>query len=266
MVASAARAAADAYTRLPQPTGSCTAANQEHHAQCEHADALKDAQRAGFQMQDELGVVGVRPTGLRRAANPSRFPCLAVISRGNWRVRRRFAWRRPPARCGECPCREPCRSRTRRCSWRDRRMRSRARTIHMISSARRMVRGSSIMNVMHWRWMDSYSSSTILSSRAVRSAAIGIHAGEGIERIVHHLRDLPAQMLDLAVLVRGPLHGGEARGDVADLLALIADALEVGDGLDDGDDSPADRRPRAPRMARMRLHSSSIDTSMPLTL
>ena len=66
----------------------------------------------------------------------------------------------------------------------------------------------------------------------------GIHAREGIERIVHHLRDLPAEMLDLAVLVRRPLHGGEARGDVADLLALIADALEVGDGLDDGDDHP----------------------------
>ena len=67
---------------------------------------------------------------------------------------------------------------------------------------------------------------------------LGIHAGEGIERIMHHLRDLPAQMLDLAVLVRRPLHGGEPRGDVADFLALIADALEVGDGLDDGDDHP----------------------------
>ena len=28
----------------------------------------------------------------------------------------------------------------------------------------------------------------------------------------------------------------EPRGDVADLLALVADALQVGDGLDDGDD------------------------------
>ena len=55
---------------------------------------------------------------------------------------------------------------------------------------------------------------------------------------MHHLRDLPPEVLDLAVLVGGPLHGGEARGDVADFLALIADALEIGDGLDDGDDDP----------------------------
>ncbi len=70
----------------------------------------------------------------------------------------------------------------------------------------------------------------------MRSAASRIHARERIERIVHHLRDLPAQVLDLAILVRRPLHGREPRGDVADFLALVADALEVGDGLDDGDD------------------------------
>src|ERR1700730_4264968 len=36
-----------------------------------------------------------------------------------------------------------------------------------------------------------------------------VHAGEGIERIVHHLRDLPPQVLYFAVLIRGPLHGGQ---------------------------------------------------------
>ena len=101
-----------------------------------------------------------------------------------------------------------------------------------------MVRGSSIMKVMHWRWIDSYSSSTILSSCAVFSAACGVHARERIERVAHHLRHLPAQMLHFTVLVRRPLHGGEPRGDVADLLALIADSLQIGDGLDDGDDDP----------------------------
>src|SRR6516165_9731757 len=65
-----------------------------------------------------------------------------------------------------------------------------------------------------------------------------IHAGKGVERRVHHVRHHAPEMLDLAVLVRRTLHGGEARGDVADFLGLIADALEVGDGLDDGDDDP----------------------------
>jgi hypothetical protein len=55
---------------------------------------------------------------------------------------------------------------------------------------------------------------------------------------VHHLRDDATHVLDLAVLVLWPLHDGQARGDVADLLGLVADALEVGDGLDDGDDQP----------------------------
>src|ERR1700733_2843408 len=67
---------------------------------------------------------------------------------------------------------------------------------------------------------------------------LDVHAREGIERVMHHLRHHPAEMLDLAVLVRGAFHGGQTRGDVTDLLALIANALEVGDGLDDGDDYP----------------------------
>ena len=72
--------------------------------------------------------------------------------------------RRPRAACGGRPCHEPCRSRTRRCSWRDRRCapasaRPTSRPAHAGS-----LRGSSIMNVMHCRWIDSYSSSTMRSS------------------------------------------------------------------------------------------------------
>jgi len=76
---------------------------------------------------------------------------------------------------------------------------------------------------------------------------LDIHARERIESRVHHVRHHAAEMLDLAVLVRGALHGGEARSDVPDLLGLIADALEVGDGLDDRHDHsqvPRRRRPR----------------------
>src|SRR5882672_11080943 len=60
---------------------------------------------------------------------------------------------------------------------------------------------------------------------------LGIHTGKRVERVMHHLSDLTAQVFHFAVLVRGPLHGGEPRGDVADFLALIADALQIGDGL-----------------------------------
>ena len=45
-------------------------------------------------------------------------------------------------------------------------------------------------------------------------------------------------MLDLAILVRRTLHRREARGDISDLFALVADALEVRDGLDDCDNHP----------------------------
>src|SRR5579871_4163801 len=65
---------------------------------------------------------------------------------------------------------------------------------------------------------------------------VRVEARERIEGIVHHLLREPAQVLDLAVAVGRPLHGREARGDVADLLGFVADALEVGDRLDDRDD------------------------------
>src|SRR6188768_1018137 len=62
---------------------------------------------------------------------------------------------------------------------------------------------------------------------------LAVHSGEGVERLMHHLRDDAAEMLDLAILVGRALHAGEPRGDVADLLAFIADAFQVGDRLDD---------------------------------
>src|SRR5581483_3856459 len=45
----------------------------------------------------------------------------------------------------------------------------------------------------------------------------------------------------------GALHRREPGGDVADLLALVSDALEVGDGLDDGDDDAQVAGRRSPR-------------------
>src|SRR5205823_773649 len=63
-----------------------------------------------------------------------------------------------------------------------------------------------------------------------------VQAREGIERIVHHLRHHTAEMLDLPVLIGRAFHGREPGRDVADLLALVPDALEVGDGLDDRHD------------------------------
>src|SRR5882762_6670227 len=65
---------------------------------------------------------------------------------------------------------------------------------------------------------------------------VDVHARERIQRVVHHLRHHAPQMLDLAVLVGRALHGRKPRGDVADLLALIPDALQIGDGLDDRHD------------------------------
>src|SRR5207302_8959060 len=67
---------------------------------------------------------------------------------------------------------------------------------------------------------------------------LDVHARERIERVVHHLGDYAAEMLDLAVLVGRTLHRRESGCDIADLLALIANALEVRDRLDDRDDHP----------------------------
>ena len=45
-------------------------------------------------------------------------------------------------------------------------------------------------------------------------------------------------MLDLAILVRGTLHRRKTRSDVANLFTLVANSLEVGDGLNDCDNDP----------------------------
>ena len=55
---------------------------------------------------------------------------------------------------------------------------------------------------------------------------------------MHHLGNHAAEMLDLAILVGRPLHRRETRSDIADLLALIPDALEICNGLDDRHDHP----------------------------
>ena len=117
-------------------------------------------------------------------------------------------------------------------------MRSSARTIHMIS--KRAADGARVFH--HEGDALAVNGLVLLVHHLVflrgLQRRLGVHARECIERVVHHLRDLPPEVLDFAVLVRRPLHGGQARGDVADLLAFIADALEIGDGLDDGDDDP----------------------------
>ena len=68
--------------------------------------------------------------------------------------------------------------------------------------------------------------------------SLDVHAGERIECVVHHLRDDAAEMFDLAVLVRRALHRGEAGRDVADLLAFVTDALEIGGNLQAGRNQP----------------------------
>jgi len=63
-----------------------------------------------------------------------------------------------------------------------------------------------IMNVMHCRWIDSYSSSTRRPWRANPQGRLDIHAREGIQGVVHHVRHHPSEVLDLAVLVCRALH------------------------------------------------------------
>src|SRR5882762_519234 len=84
-----------------------------------------------------------------------------------------------------------------------------------------------------------------------------VHARERIERVVHHLRHHPPEMLDLTVFVGRALHGREPRGDVADLLALIPDALQIGDGLDDRHDHAQVPGGRGAR--RENLHAFLVD-------
>src|ERR1700687_396961 len=64
----------------------------------------------------------------------------------------------------------------------------------------------------------------------------GIQPGEGIERVMEQHLHRTAQMLDLAVAIGWPLDGRQARSDQTNLLAFIADALDIGNGLDGRDD------------------------------
>jgi hypothetical protein len=75
---------------------------------------------------------------------------------------------------------------------------------------------------------------------------VGIEPRERVQGIVHHFGDETAEVAYLPVIVRRLLHGGEARGDVADLLDLVADALEISDGLDDRDHHAQVRGGRLP--------------------
>ena len=65
---------------------------------------------------------------------------------------------------------------------------------------------------------------------------VGIEAREGIQGVVHHANHELAEIAQLPVAAAGQLARRQPRGDRGDLLALIADALQIGDGLEDGDD------------------------------
>src|SRR5688572_23747639 len=73
---------------------------------------------------------------------------------------------------------------------------------------------------------------------------VRLEAGKGMQCIVHHFGDQLAQVADLAVIVGRLFHGREACRDVADLLNLVTDALEVRDRLDDRDHHAQVRRSR----------------------
>ena len=74
------------------------------------------------------------------------------------------------------------------------------------------------------------------------SAACGVEPGERVERARHHVGHEFADVLEFAIAVRGAVRVRQPRRRMPELLGLVADALEVGDGLDDGDDQPQVRR------------------------
>ncbi len=71
-----------------------------------------------------------------------------------------------------------------------------------------------------------------------RDRRVRVETRERIERTVDHVRDEVADVLEFPVTVGRPVHARQARSNVAELLRLVADPLEVGDGLDDGHDQP----------------------------
>src|ERR1700683_4462255 len=63
-------------------------------------------------------------------------------------------------------------------------------------------------------------------------SGVGIEPRKGIERVVYQQLYRASQVLDLAVAVGRAFHGRQPRGNQADLLAFIADAFQIGNGLD----------------------------------
>ena len=64
-----------------------------------------------------------------------------------------------------------------------------------------------------------------------------IEAGEGIERLAQHVQRDAGHAADLdEARLQQPVAGVDQLGHARDLGGLVADALEVGDGLDHGHD------------------------------
>ena len=129
----------------------------------------------------------------------------------------------------------------------------------------RMVRGSSIMKVMHWRWMASYSSSSRRSRFTASSAARRIQPREDVQRIV---QIAPARRC------RGAARPGSrrrcrapGRAGATMLAILCASSPTRSRSVMVLMIASTRRRSEAAgaRVASMRLHSSSISTSMRLT-
>ncbi len=78
--------------------------------------------------------------------------------------------------------------------------------------------------------------------------------------------DVPSEIAQLAIVRRRALDAGEPRGQHTDLLGLVADALEIRDRLDDGDDEPevagrrrARREDAAALLVDADLHAVDLD-------
>src|SRR5690606_2465315 len=81
-----------------------------------------------------------------------------------------------------------------------------------------------------------------------RERRVRIATRERVERAAQHLLNVPREVAELAIVRRRTLDRREPRGQHADLLRLVADTLEIGDGLDHGDDqAQVARRRRARR-------------------
>ena len=143
-------------------------------------------------------------------------------------------------------------------------IRSSALATNRISRQRLIVRGSSIMNVMSWRRIERNSVSTTSSCRTTSCAACDVEARERVERLAQHREREPGDVPDLDARHVHPVGLVDQLRHAGDLLGLVADALEVGDGLDDRDDQPQVARGRlaasddvAARLVELDLHARS---------